>query len=93
MLPTAVEGVIFKPLSDGAVLFSTTDEVYFGLNPVGALVWELLPPKSRTLDELCAAVHAQYPDAEADIIRADVAELLQELTEHGLLRAPATAQG
>lgn len=85
MLPVANPKVIYKALSDGAVLFSTEDEVYFGLNEVGARVWELLPPATRTLDELCAAIAARYPDAEPLVIQADVGELLAELTKHRLV--------
>jgi len=86
MLPVANPKVIYKALLDGeAVLFSTEDEVYFGLNEVGARVWELLPPVSKSLDELCAALSAQYPDADSAMIRADVTELISELSSHRLV--------
>lgn len=85
MLPVANPKVIFKALSDGAVLFSTEDEVYFGLNGVGARVWELLPPKVATLDELCVAIAAHYPDVEPSVIRGDVTELIAELVAHRLV--------
>ena len=85
MLPIANPGVICKSVPDGAVLFSTTDEVYFGLNEVGARVWELLPPATRTLDELCAAVQRHYPDVALGTIRTDVMELLDELASQGLV--------
>jgi len=65
MLPVANPKVIYKALLDGeAVLFSTEEEVYFGLNEVGARVWELLPPATNSLDELCAALAVQYLDAD-----------------------------
>jgi len=85
MLPVANPKVIYKALSEGAVLLSTTDEVYFGLNEVGARVWEHLPPVLNTLDELCAAIGATYPEVDQDTIRADVSELLAELAAHGLV--------
>ena len=85
MLPVANPKVIYKALSDGAVLFSTEDEVYYGLNSVGARVWELLPPASSTLDELCATVAAQYPDVDVSVIRADVTELIADLAKHRLV--------
>jgi hypothetical protein len=84
MLPVANPKVIYKPLSDGAVLFSTEDEVYFGLNAVGARVWELLPPATSTVRELCDRIAAQYPDVDPAMIRADVAELIAELVKHRL---------
>lgn len=85
MLPVANPKVIYKALSEGAVLLSTTDEVYFGLNEVGARVWEHLPPVLDTLDELCAEIGAAYPDTDPATIRADVSELLSELAEYGLV--------
>jgi hypothetical protein len=88
MLPVANPKVIFKSMPDGAVLFSTADEVYFGLNEVGARVWELLPPATHTLDDLCEAVHRQYPTVPVSTIRADVIELLDELAAQGLVLAP-----
>ncbi|HEY7877774.1 MAG TPA: PqqD family protein [Gemmatimonadaceae bacterium] len=85
MLPFANPKVIYKALSDGAVLFSTEDEVYFGLNEVGSRVWELLPPTMHTVDEVCAALAIQYPDADPAMIRADVMELIAELVSHRLV--------
>lgn len=85
MLPVANPKVIFKALSDGAVLFSTEDEVYFGLNEVGALVWQLLPPKLSTMDELCTSIAERYPEVDPGMIRQDVTELISELTAHRLV--------
>ena len=93
MLPTRNPKVIFKALATGAVLYSTEDEVYFGLNPVGVRVWELLPPAHQSLDEICRVIAAEYPDAGEDVIRADVAELIEELARLGLVQpSPAPAQ-
>ena len=85
VLPTRNPKVIFKALATGAVLYSTDDEVYFGLNPVGVRVWELLPPVHQTLDEVCRVLASEYPDAGEDVIRTDVSELLDELVKLGLL--------
>jgi hypothetical protein len=77
--------VIYKSLSDGAVLFAATDEVYFGLNAVGARVWELLPPVLSTVEELCGELARQYPEVDPEVIRADAEELLGDLAAHGLV--------
>ena len=93
MLPTRNPKVIFKALATGAVLYSISDEVYFGLNPVGVRVWELLPPVHDQLDDLVRVLASEYPDASEATIRTDVAELLEELTKLGLLLpAGAAAQ-
>lgn len=93
MLPTRNPNVIYKALATGAVLYSTADEVYFGLNPVGVRIWELLPPAQETLDGLCGVLSSEYPDVPADVIRADVVEILEKLTRLGLVeRAGAPRQ-
>jgi hypothetical protein len=91
MLPTANPSVIFKVVADGAVLFAPGQEIYFGLNDVGARVWQLLPPASASLDELCAHLAAQYPDVPPETIRADVRELLDDLMKQGLVTPPSGA--
>jgi hypothetical protein len=93
VLPTRNPNVIFKALATGAVLYSTANEVYFGLNSVGVRIWELLPPSQQTLDGLCAVLCAEYPDVPADVIRTDVVEILEDLTKLGLVeRAGAPKQ-
>ena len=87
LLPHPSPSAIFKELDEGGVLLSTTDEVYFGVNPVGARIWTLLPPASRTFGELCAALGQQYPDAGAERIRTDAQEFITALLASGLVVA------
>lgn len=84
-LPAPTPGVMCQELDDGAVLFSPATEIYFGLNHVGAAVWSLLPPASATLDELCSALVARYPDAPPERLADDVERLLGELAREGLV--------
>jgi len=89
-LPHPSPAAIFKELDEGGVLLSTADEVYFGVNPVGAQIWALLPPLSSTFGELCAALEQRYPDAGSERIRIDAQEFLEALIASGLVVAPAT---
>ena len=84
-LPLPGPHVIYRALPDGGVLLSTTDEVYFGLNVVAARVWELLPPATRTVGELCARLAAEHPDVPAATIADDVRELLEDLGRNALV--------
>lgn len=84
-LPRPASGVVFCEVDDGAVLLSVERELYFALNPVGARVWRLLPPTSRTLEELVMALLRDFPDAPADLVREDVAQLLRELEREQLV--------
>lgn len=88
-LPAPNPDVIYKAVEDGAVLLSTADEVYYGLNAVGSYIWEHLPPVLHSFEELVALLSALYPDAPAEVIRADVRELLDDLLTQGLLLSPA----
>jgi hypothetical protein len=89
-LPEPSPSAIFKAFDEGGVFLSTSDEVYFGVNPVGAKIWSLLPPVLRTFDELCAELQRQYPDTAADRIRVDAQQFLDSLIASGL--AGATGQ-
>lgn len=90
-LPIASPDTICRPLPDGAVLFSARDEVYFGLNTVGARIWELLSASGATFDGLCAALHTDYPDVAIETIREDVRELLNHLLTAGLVMPRPTS--
>lgn len=89
MLPLPSGSVVFQRIDDGAVLFAPATEIYFGLNEVGARVWELLPPTSQSLDQLCASLAAAYPDVPASTLRSDVEELLAQLQQEGLVTPPS----
>jgi len=62
---------------------------YFGLNPVGARVWQLLA-QPRTVSEVLATLLAEY-EVPADRCRADLLALLHKLHAAGLLVVPHAA--
>lgn len=84
-LPRPDDAVVFCEVEGGAVLLSTAQEVYFGLNPVGVQVWNLLPPKHSTVEEIIDALAGTYPDVERSILTEDVTALLDELKASGLV--------
>jgi hypothetical protein len=86
-LPRPNPTVVFRTVSDGAVLLHMEHEVYFGLNTVGSLVWQNLPPVCSDLESLCARLRESYPDVLPEVLRADVAALLAELLESELVVA------
>jgi len=51
---------------------------------------EDLADANQNLDDVCRTLAGEYPDAPAEMIRADVAELLEELEKLGLV-VPADA--
>lgn len=87
-LPTPHPSVVFRPLDEGGVLLSTTDEVYFGVNSVGARIWALLPPATQSFSELCTALAKEYPNVAMDRIRRDAESFLRDVVVAGLALAP-----
>lgn len=83
-LPNAAPAVVFTRVREGAVLLSTEDEVYYGLNEVGAAIWESLD-REETLDGLCARLEERYPGVEPERIREDAEDLIRRLSDLGLV--------
>ena len=86
-LPVVNPAVIYRSLTDGAVLFSTEDEVYFGLNAVGARVWEMLSADQHDFDGMCRTLATEYPEVSQETLRQDVEELLEDLRANRLVSA------
>ncbi len=84
-LPLPSPAVVFCEVEGGAVLLSTVDETYYGLNPVGARIWTLLPPAHGSLESLCEALLEEYPDADPLGLQQDVTDLVNDLRENGLV--------
>lgn len=88
-LPIPHPDTLFRATSEGGVLLQMQEEIYYGLNTVGARIWELLPPECSRLEALVDRMSETYPDAGRDVLRQDVTELLESLLEAGLVVQPA----
>lgn len=66
-----------------AVILSLADGVYYGLDPVGARVWQLME-QPRTVAELRDAVVAEW-EVDAPTAERDLLELLADLAARGLV--------
>lgn len=66
-----------------AVILGMRDGVYFGLNAVGARVWALLA-QPRSASELVGTIVQEFA-AERERVETDVAALLSELRDRGLV--------
>lgn len=85
-LPAPHAAVVFRAVSDGAVLLHMEEEVYYGLNTVGARIWQLLA-ECADLDTLSARLGESYPEVPPESLRQDVQDLLEMLGEAGLVVA------
>ncbi|HEX5580612.1 MAG TPA: PqqD family protein [Gemmatimonadaceae bacterium] len=90
-LPRPAPEVMCQCFDDGAVLFSTRTEVYYGLNLVGTTVWDLLPD-APSLDALCEEVRRRHPGAGIAEVRRDISALLDDLLAEGLLERNGSAE-
>jgi hypothetical protein len=77
------DSVVSADLDDEMVLLNIETGVYFGLDPLGARIWQLLAA-GEDEDAIVQAILAEY-DIDLATLRADLAEFLAMLTEKGLV--------
>ncbi|HXX44397.1 MAG TPA: PqqD family peptide modification chaperone [Candidatus Acidoferrales bacterium] len=79
------------PLGEESAILSLNSAIYYGLNPVGTRIWNLLQ-KPRSIAELRDALVEEY-DVAADRCERDLLELLEEMSAEGLIEASSAAAG
>ncbi len=70
-------------VEDEVVILGLKDGVYYGLNPVGAFIWNLIQ-EPKTVAEIRDAVLEEY-DVSEKVCENDLMELLTELSDKGLV--------
>ncbi len=78
------DGVVYKRVGDETILLDFDAGVYYGLDSVGARIWELLAD-ARSLEAIVDTLLEEY-DVTRDVLEKDVAELLSELELKQLIR-------
>lgn len=79
----AIQDQVSTSLEDEAVILNLKDGVYYGLDPVGARIWELVqqPQSAGAIRDILLKEYEVAPDrCEQDLLR-----LLQELAARGLI--------
>lgn len=74
---------VYSELQGEAVILDIKSGVYYGLNQVGASIWNLIQVP-KTVKEIQAALLAEY-DVEPDICDREVMALLEDLAAKGLI--------
>lgn|SRR5690554_5021540 len=74
--------VLAQEVGDETVLLDLASEQYFGLDPVGTRIWELLAD-APALEHVHGTLCAEF-DAEPERIRTDLLALVQRLLDAGL---------
>ncbi len=80
---TTSDDAIFREIDGEAVILNLQSGIYFGLNPVGTRIWQLLAEhgRLRTVFELMLAEF----DAPPELLERDLLRLVAELTEKELV--------
>jgi hypothetical protein len=76
--------VLVRPLEKESVLLNLEAEIYYGLDESGTRFWQVLTTASN-IEEAYLQLLGEF-DIEAELLRRNLSELLEQLTEKGLLR-------
>ncbi|MBI4322790.1 MAG: PqqD family protein [Candidatus Omnitrophica bacterium] len=82
------DGILFKDLAGETVLLNLNTGVYFGLDPVGTRIWQLLQD-GQSLHQVLIRLREEF-DADPARGEADLIRLITSLLEHGLLEPVAS---
>lgn len=66
-----------------AVILDLKSETYFGLDPVGTRIWDLIQEPAR-VEDVCQALLEEY-EVDPDRCRREVVDLLNEMAEEGIV--------
>jgi len=79
---TVSDSVVDAVLGDEVILLNVESGLYFGLDPVGTRIWELLV-EGTSEQEIVGRVLDEY-DVEPERARTDVEAFIQTLASRGL---------
>ena len=80
---TTSDDVVCRHVGGETVLLDIASGTYFGLDVVGARVWQLIEDDECTLLEACDRIGDEYNVAR-QTLEQDVLALAAQLVEHGL---------
>ena len=75
--------VLARQVGGETVMLDLAKGAYFGLDPIGARMWQLLA-EGKTLAEVCDAIVEEY-EVSRDAVERDLLALLDDLKAHGLI--------
>jgi hypothetical protein len=79
-----IEDIVASDIDDEKVMMSIEKGHYYGLDPIGSRVWELIETPVR-VSELVDALAVKY-DVDRPTCEQDVLAFLDELHQAGILR-------
>lgn len=85
----AIQEHLCCDLNNEAVILSLENGKYYGMNPVGARIWELLQ-NSATLPEIEQTLLSEY-DVDEEMCREEIASFLEQMIAEGLIKTKYAA--
>ena len=80
----AAQEQISTQVDEEAALLNLKTGVYYGLDPMGAYIWQMLR-EPVTVRELEAALQKDYENVDAEIVANDLRVFLSSMIEAGLV--------
>lgn len=77
------EAVVFRELDGEAVILQLDEGVYFGLDPVGTRLWQLIEGQGLLRGALQAGL-AEF-DVRPDVLERDLIDLVRQLADKRLV--------
>jgi hypothetical protein len=71
-------------LAEEVVILNLRNGEYYGLNEVGAKIWNLIQ-EPRTLDSVVENIMRDYPEVDSEQCAADVREIVEQFIEADLV--------
>jgi hypothetical protein len=81
--PTILAQVMARQVGDETVILDLGSGTYFGLDPVGARIWQLIG-EGKTLGEICNTMLDEY-EVTREALQRDVVDLVDKLLEQKLI--------
>ena len=81
---TRSDDVLFQEVGGEAVLLDLASEQYFGLDPVGTRIWQLLE-KAPALQAVADTLHTEF-EVEPSRMESDLLAIIDKLAAAGLVR-------
>ena len=75
--------VMARQVGDETVILDLNNGTYFGLEPVGTRIWQLLT-EGQSLANISSAMVEEF-DVTLDVVQADTQRLVNDLLSRGLL--------
>ena len=75
--------VMARRVGEETVILDLASGTYFGLDSVGARIWQLMG-EGKTLAEICDVIVEEY-EVSRDDVESDIMSLVQELSSQGLI--------